>query len=76
MNFASQPLQRHEITAMKSDPVIMSRILQSYRMMLEFYGMKLSSPDTGLLSRVMPETKYADRYNNLVRESSGFYLMN
>ena len=69
MNSASQPLQPHEITAMKADTVIMGRIMQSYRMMLEFYGMKLDSPDTGLLSRVTPETKNADRYRNLVRKS-------
>lgn len=68
MNFASQPLQIHEITAMKKDPEVMGRVLQSYCMMLEFYGMKLDSPETGLLSRVMPESRYADRYRNLVSE--------
>ncbi|KAJ3485255.1 hypothetical protein NLI96_g5092 [Meripilus lineatus] len=72
MNFASQPLQIHEITAMKKDPEVMGRVLQSYCMMLEFYGMKLDSPETGLLSRVMPESRYADRYRNLVRSSHNY----
>lgn len=75
MNTASQPLQRHEITTMKNDPVITSRVLRSYRLMLEFYGMKLDSIDTGLLNRVMPETKYADRYHNLIREWLELYLV-
>ncbi len=68
MNYESQPLQRHEIEAMKADKEILDRVVQSYRVMLDFYGMQLKSPETGLLARVEPERKYVDRTRNLARE--------
>jgi len=45
--------------------VIVNRVLESYRLMLDFYGMELRSPETGLLARAEPEQKYKDRYRNL-----------
>ncbi|KAL4249079.1 opioid growth factor receptor family protein [Abortiporus biennis] len=72
MNSASQPLQKHEIAAMKADPDITARLIRSYRLMLDFYGMNLDSPETGLLSRVAPETKYKERHRNLVRNSHNY----
>jgi hypothetical protein len=68
VNYASQPLQRHEIHAMMTDNLIVDRVLSSYRLMLDFYGMRLLSPETGLLARSLPPRNYAARYNNLVRE--------
>jgi len=67
VNYASQPLQRHEIHAMKADNLIVDRVFSSYRLMLDFYGMRLLSPQTGLLARSLPPRNYAARYNNLVR---------
>lgn len=67
MNFESQPLQPHELEAMKADPVIIERIISSYRLMLDFYGMRLVSTETGLISRSLPPRNYASRYNNLMR---------
>ncbi|THH28264.1 hypothetical protein EUX98_g5924 [Antrodiella citrinella] len=67
MNPQSQPLQRHEITAMKTDKDIVARVLRSYRLMLDFYGMDLCSSETGLIKRVDPEAKNEERYRNLVR---------
>ncbi|CAL1712705.1 unnamed protein product [Somion occarium] len=72
MNSYAQPLQRHEITAMKKDPAIIARVLKSYRLILDFYGMNLDSSDTGRLSRVKPEAKCQERYRNLVRSSHNY----
>ncbi|KAK7690365.1 hypothetical protein QCA50_007022 [Cerrena zonata] len=72
MNMQSQPLQPHEIAAMKSDPNVKSRVLKSYRLMLDFYGMNLDFSDTGLLSRVKPEVKQQERYRNLTRSSHNY----
>jgi len=68
MNYQSQPLQRHEIEKMKADPIIIERIIESYKLMLDFYGMRLVSAETGLIDRVLPPRNYAARYHNLVRE--------
>lgn len=66
MNWESQPLQLHEIKAMKADAVIMQRVVRSYELMLDFYGMRLISRETGLLGRVLPPRDYETRYRNLV----------
>ena len=68
MNFNSQPLQTHEIESMKADPVILERVIRSYQLMLDFYGMHLVSEETGLVDRVLPPRYFAPRYRNLVRE--------
>jgi len=70
MNFESQPLQRHEIRFMKADEAILERVLCSYRLMLDFYGMRLVSLDMGLVDRSLPPRNYATRYRNLMREST------
>ncbi|CAG8623386.1 5252_t:CDS:2, partial [Acaulospora colombiana] len=57
MNYASQPLQVHEIDAMKASPEIMNRVLRSYKLMLSFYGMTLLDEETGLLDRSPEEVK-------------------
>jgi hypothetical protein len=79
MNYASQPLQMHEIEAMKASPEIMSRVIRSYKLMLSFYGMTLLDEETGLLGRSHEEVKAlndisqrkraASQYQHLVRES-------
>ncbi|PPQ76388.1 hypothetical protein CVT26_015377 [Gymnopilus dilepis] len=72
MNYESQPLQVHEINAMKSDPVIIERIIESYKLMLDFYGMRLISAETGLVGRALPPRNSAARYYNLVRSSHNY----
>ncbi|EKM79455.1 hypothetical protein AGABI1DRAFT_85306 [Agaricus bisporus var. burnettii JB137-S8] len=66
MNAESQPLQPHEIKAMKTDPEIIRRIIRSYELILDFYGMRLISQETGLLGRSLPPRDFVARYNNLV----------
>ena len=68
MNYDSQPLQTHEIESMKADPIILERVIKSYQLMLDFYGMHLVSKETGLLDRALPPRYFAPRYRNLVRE--------
>jgi hypothetical protein len=65
MNFESQPIQPHEIESMKSDAGVIRRVILSYRLMLDFYGMALVSEETGLLKR---GDNYTERYQNLARE--------
>ncbi|KDR82797.1 hypothetical protein GALMADRAFT_238346 [Galerina marginata CBS 339.88] len=69
MNYESQPLQTHEIQDMQADPVVIARVIGSYRLMLDFYGMRLVSAETGLVDRALPPRNYAPRYHNLVRSS-------
>ena len=68
MNYESQPLSKHEIEQMKVNPVIVQRIIESYKLMLDFYGMRLVSEETGLVGRSAPPRNYATRYHNLVSE--------
>ena len=68
MNYDSQPLQTHEIESMKADPTILERVIKSYQLMLDFYGMHLVSKETGLVDRAPPPRHFASRYHNLVRE--------
>jgi hypothetical protein len=68
MNYESQPLQAHEISSMKADDAIIQRVIRAYSLMLDFYGMRLFSPKTGLLDRSLPPRNYANRYRNLISE--------
>ncbi|KAF9454697.1 hypothetical protein P691DRAFT_804044 [Macrolepiota fuliginosa MF-IS2] len=72
MNWESQPLQPHEIEAMKANVTVMKRIVGSYELMLDFYGMRLVSGETGLLSRALPPGNYEARYRNLVTSSHNY----
>ena len=72
VNYEAQPLQPHEIEAMKADPATTARLIKSYNMMLDFYGMRLISEETGLLDRVPPPRNFEARYRNLVRECRPF----
>jgi len=51
MNFQAQPLQQHEADAIKADPEAKARLIKSYALMLDFYGMEL-------------EDRYVDAYQN------------
>lgn len=66
MNFAAQRLMPHEISAMRADAEVMRRIVRAYSMMLDFYGMRLQSEETGLVGRALPPGSYSARYVNLL----------
>ena len=65
MNYASQPLQPHESQAITADPLVLHRVITSYQLMLDFYGMRLLSSESGLLGRTDSPRM---RYQNLTRE--------
>lgn len=67
MNWESQPLQKHEREEMRRDPEITQRVLRSYTLMLDFYGMRLVDSETGLVDRSLAPRNYATRYRNLLR---------
>ncbi|KAI6099550.1 opioid growth factor receptor conserved region-domain-containing protein [Pisolithus croceorrhizus] len=66
MNFAAQRLMPHELSAMRADAEVMRRIVRAYTMMLDFYGMRLQSEETGLVGRALPPGNYSSRYVNLL----------
>lgn len=59
---------------MRADLAVITRVLTSYKMMLDFYGFRLVDDETGLLDRVLPPRNYEPRYRNLVRELFAFTL--
>ncbi|KAL8281085.1 hypothetical protein RQP46_006443 [Phenoliferia psychrophenolica] len=76
MNYQSQPLGVAERDAIKADPVAMARLLDSYRLMLEFYGQVLVSEKTGQIARtdiLAPAPgSWRVRYANLLGHSHNF----
>ncbi|XP_078334789.1 opioid growth factor receptor-like protein 1 isoform X2 [Crassostrea virginica] len=64
MNFHAQELQGHEINAIMDDSEAFGRVLRSYEMMLDFYGMELSDKETGKISRAK---NWKDRFPHLNR---------
>ncbi|XP_078334785.1 uncharacterized protein LOC111125887 isoform X5 [Crassostrea virginica] len=66
MNFTAKIhlLQRHEIKAIMDDPEASGRVLRSYEMMLDFYGMELSDKTTGEIRRA---ENWRDRFHHLNR---------
>lgn len=69
MNSAADPLQLHEAEAIRSDPKCQERVLRSYEMMLDFYGMKLVDRNTGTIARA---EHYKKRYRNLNYSSHNY----
>jgi hypothetical protein len=63
LNSYSQELQYHEIIELKTDKSAKDYLKRSYEMMLDFYGMKLKSPDSTEVTRA---ENYKDRYTNLI----------
>jgi hypothetical protein len=67
-NEHAQPLQLHEAKAIGDDSKLVDRALRSYEMILDFFGMRLVSRQTGKIER-LPIGKFEARYKNL-QESS------
>ncbi|CAG5130729.1 unnamed protein product [Candidula unifasciata] len=63
MNSKAQPLQLHEAKAIKADKQAKKRVLMSYRLMLDFYGMELTDDQTGKLKRSQNWRKCYDNLN-------------
>lgn len=63
LNMESQPLSKHESQLFRNDANILSRVKDSYRLMLDFYGLVLVDEDTGAVAR-NPDI-YKARYRHL-----------
>jgi len=48
---SAQPLSKYEADQFRKDPQIIARALQSYELMLDFYGLVLVSKKTGVIAR-------------------------
>lgn len=64
LNWHAQELQLHEAEAICKDKKAYARVLESYKMMLGFYGMKLTDDKTGTIARA---ENWKERYANLNR---------
>jgi len=62
MNDVAVPLTLHEAEAIRASPETAKRVVQSYRMMLDFYGLVLDDEATGAVSRA---PNCADRFYEL-----------
>jgi len=62
MNFRAEKLQLHEAEKIKKDPECQKRVVRSYQLMLDFYGMRMKNETTGELER---SKNWKDRYRNL-----------
>ena len=51
LNHQAQPLQKHEIKELISDDDAMNRLVKSYELMLDFFGMELVDKKTGKIGR-------------------------
>jgi hypothetical protein len=62
LNSYAQQLQLHEANAIKNDPTLQNRIILSYELMLDFYGMKLVDRQTGKIERA---ANWSSRFDHL-----------
>lgn len=51
LNMSSQPFSMHESELFRRDPAILRRVLKSYELMLDFYGLVLLNENTGQIAR-------------------------
>ncbi|KNC49834.1 uncharacterized protein AMSG_11938 [Thecamonas trahens ATCC 50062] len=63
LNHRAHRLHLHEIATIKADPVALARLITSYKMMLDFYGMVLLDESTGAIGR--KDDNYRARYAHL-----------
>jgi len=51
LNHHAQRLQLHEAKAIEADPILRGRVITSYELMLDFYGLKLEDETKGIIVR-------------------------
>ncbi|KYQ93796.1 hypothetical protein DLAC_05189 [Tieghemostelium lacteum] len=69
VNFSAYKLEYVEAELFRTDLEIAIRIIQSYRMMLNFYGMRLVNVTTGEINRINDKIFQKQRYSNLESNS-------
>eukprot|EP01080_Neovahlkampfia_damariscottae_P001778 gene1778-547_t len=70
MNLDAQPLSKHEAQLFKESDDMKQKVVKSYEMMLDFYGMKLDDESTGKISR--NEKNYKERYDFLDKSEHNY----
>ena len=70
MNFEAQTLMRFEADAIRADDACRARVLRSYELMLDFYGMRLADKATGGIGR--RAAGHAAQYENLNTSGHNF----
>ncbi|CAF1366163.1 unnamed protein product [Adineta steineri] len=71
LNISAEPLQKHEIESISKDEKALKRLLESYKLMLDFYGFKLVDENTGELRRLSGDS-YKSRFRNLDTSSHNY----
>jgi hypothetical protein len=74
MNSMSAALSKHEAKLIREDFYAAVRVVTSYRMMLNFYGLRLVDETTGEIERC-PHI-WQNRYKNLIEHSHNFLRIN
>ncbi|XP_018093191.2 opioid growth factor receptor-like protein 1 [Xenopus laevis] len=64
MNWYAKPLTQQEIEVLKTDEDVKRRFCEAYKLMLDFYGIKLMDEKTGEVARAQ---NYKERFSNLNR---------
>ncbi|XP_074468398.1 opioid growth factor receptor-like [Sebastes fasciatus] len=62
MNYEASPLTREEIEEFLQNSTAKTNLLKSYKLMLDFYGIRLCNEETGQVERA---SNWRDRFNNL-----------
>jgi hypothetical protein len=70
MNFKSQPLTKNESEKFKKSDEIKARVVKSYELILDFFGLKLLNEKTGEIGR--NKETYEQRYAFLSRSSHNY----
>lgn len=70
LNYQADPLQKWEADKIAADPTLQGRIIKSYQLLLNFYGMRLYDEKTGDIRR--NEKNFEARYDNLERCTHNF----
>jgi len=63
MNVYASKLKPEEAEIIKQDPILQQRVVMSYKLILDFFGMKLKDSETGAIE--CNETTWQERYENL-----------
>ena len=69
MNMSAQELQKHEADAIAADPTLQGKIMESFSLMLDFYGFELVDYTTGAVRRA---DHWRSRFINLVNHPHNF----
>ncbi|XP_041743645.1 opioid growth factor receptor isoform X1 [Coregonus clupeaformis] len=66
MNYQAKELTKKEIEAFLEDETVKKRLVKSYKLMLDFYGIQMSNDTTGEVRRA---NNWRDRFDNMDRHT-------